>query len=133
MSNPAGAVVLDEKKDLLNGSSLYTIQSRTKVGPLYIRYTNQKINNENIEHSGLHFKNRIKNFHFRNAKVLILGNGNVIFDPYFVNWSIKARGHAFSSGGRACDLCLTEKLIILTADQNTMLNRRDELLESCRH
>ena len=33
----------------------------------------------------------------------------------------------------ACDLCLTEKLIILTADQNTMLNRRDELLESCRH
>ena len=53
--------------------------------------------------------------------------------PYFVNWSIKARGHAFSSGGRACDLCLTEKLIILTADQNTMLNRRDELLESCRH
>ena len=53
--------------------------------------------------------------------------------PYFVNWSIKARGHAFSSGGRACDLCLTEKLIILTADQYTMLNRRDELLESCRH
>ena len=53
--------------------------------------------------------------------------------PYFVNWSIKARGHAFSSGGRACDLCLTEKLITLTADQNTMLNRRDELLESCRH
>ena len=47
--------------------------------------------------------------------------------PYLVNWLIKARGHAFSSGGRACDLCLTEKLIILTADQNTMLNRRDEL------
>ena len=52
---------------------------------------------------------------------------------HFVNWSIKARGHAFASGGRACDLCLTEKLIILTADQNTMLNRRDELLETCRH
>ena len=53
--------------------------------------------------------------------------------PYFVNWSIKARGHPFSSGGRACDLCLTEKLVILTADQNTMLNKRDELLETCRH
>ena len=52
---------------------------------------------------------------------------------YEVKWSIKARGHAFTSGGRACDLCLTEKLIILTADQNTMLNRRDELLETCRH
>ena len=34
--------------------------------------------------------------------------------PHFVNWSIKARGHPFSSGGRSCDLCLTEKLVILT-------------------
>ena len=53
--------------------------------------------------------------------------------PYVVDWSIKARGHPFSSGGRSCDLCLTEKLVILTADQNTMLNKRDELLEACRH
>ena len=30
---------------------------------------------------------------------------------YEVKWSIKARGHAFSSGGQACDLCLIEKLI----------------------
>jgi hypothetical protein len=52
---------------------------------------------------------------------------------YEIKWSIKARGHAFSSGGWACDLCLTEKLVILTADQNTMLNKRDELLETCRH
>ena len=53
--------------------------------------------------------------------------------PHFVNWSIKTRGHPFSSGGRSCDLCLTEKLVILTADQNSMLNKRDELLEACRH
>ena len=53
--------------------------------------------------------------------------------PYEVKWSIKVRVHAFSSGGRACDMCLTEKLIILTADQNRMLNKRDELLETCRH
>ena len=26
-----------------------------------------------------------------------------------------------------------QKLVILTADQNTMLNKRDELLEACRH
>ena len=53
--------------------------------------------------------------------------------PYVVDWSIKARGHPFSSGGLSCDLCLTEKLTILTADQNSMLNKRDELLEACRH
>ena len=50
-----------------------------------------------------------------------------------VTWSIKAQGHAFSSGSQSCDLCLTEKLVILTENQHTMLNKRDELLETCRH
>ena len=53
--------------------------------------------------------------------------------PYEIKWSIKAKGHTFSSGGRECDLCLTEKLVMLTENQNTMLNKRDELLETCRH
>ena len=59
-----------------------------------------------------------------------LKDKNVNFN---VEWSVKAKGHAFSSGSKACDLCLTEKLVILTEDQNTMLNKRDELLETCRH
>ena len=53
--------------------------------------------------------------------------------PFEIRWSIKSRGHAFSSGSRSCDLCLCEKLTILTENQNTLLNKRDELLESCRH
>lgn len=52
---------------------------------------------------------------------------------YKIKWSIKARGHTFSSGGRECDLCLTKRLVILTANQNTILKRRDKLLETCRH
>ena len=53
--------------------------------------------------------------------------------PFEISWSIKTRGHAFSSGGRSCDLCLSEKLVILTEDKQNMLNKRDELLETCRH
>ena len=30
-----------------------------------------------------------------------------------IQWSIKARGHVISAGGRQCDLCLTEKLVII--------------------
>ena len=33
--------------------------------------------------------------------------------PYEIKWSIKARGHPFASGGNACDLCLTEKMVTL--------------------
>ena len=59
-----------------------------------------------------------------------LKDRNIKFD---IKWSIIEKGHAFSSGSKSCDLCLTEKLVILTADQRTMLNKRDELLETCRH
>ena len=50
-----------------------------------------------------------------------------------IKWSIKARGHVFSSGSRSCDLCLTEKLTILQADPKVTVNSRDEILEKCRH
>ena len=50
-----------------------------------------------------------------------------------ITWSIKARGHVFSSGGRQCDLCLTEKLVITKGDPKEMLNKRDEILQKCRH
>ena len=59
-----------------------------------------------------------------------LKDKNISFN---IKCSIKAKGHAFLSGSRTCDLCLTEKLVILTEDQRTMLNKRDELLETCRH
>ena len=60
---------------------------------------------------------------------------NAIFPHLDKNiyFEIKARVHAFSSGGQACKLCLTEKLVVLTADQNSMLDKRDELLETYRH
>ena len=53
--------------------------------------------------------------------------------PYEMKWSIKARAHAFSSGSKKCDLCISEKLAILKADPKTLINRRDEILEKCRH
>ena len=50
-----------------------------------------------------------------------------------VKWSVFAKAHAFSSGGKQCNLCLKEKLTILEAEPSEILNKRDELLEKCRH
>ena len=52
--------------------------------------------------------------------------------PFNVTWSIKVQEHPFN-GGKTSDLCNSEKLVILTENQSTLLNRRDELLETCRH
>ena len=53
--------------------------------------------------------------------------------PFNIKWSIKSRAYAFSSGGRCCDLCISEKMTILLADQRYSLNQRNELLAKCPH
>lgn len=58
-----------------------------------------------------------------------LKNENI---PYDIKWSVKTKGHPFSSGSNSCDLCLSEKVTILMANQSSMLNKRDEILETCR-
>ena len=50
-----------------------------------------------------------------------------------IKWSIHKKAHAFSSGGKKCDLCLTEKMAILFADPKVTLNARDEIMTMCKH
>ena len=51
----------------------------------------------------------------------------------FIEWSIAARTTPYCPGARWCNLCLAEKLFLLRADPTTMLNKRSELNEKCRH
>ena len=50
-----------------------------------------------------------------------------------VQWSIIKRASAFRSGAKQCNLCTAEKLCILKADKQSLLNKRSELLSKCRH
>ena len=50
-----------------------------------------------------------------------------------IKWSIKSKAFPFSSGGKRCDLCTTEKLSILMANPRTTINKRGELLTMCMH
>jgi hypothetical protein len=51
-------------------------------------------------------------------------DNNVTFD---LKWSIKKKAQVYSEGGKYCDLCLTEKNIIMLADKNC-INIRSEIL-----
>ena len=53
--------------------------------------------------------------------------------PYVIKWAIAARASPYKCGTRRCNLCITEKYIIATADPATLLNKRTELLSKCRH
>ena len=53
-------------------------------------------------------------------------------DPV-VKWSSLRRSVAYRCGGQKCNLCLEEKLAILQAPPDTLINKRSELLNRCPH
>ena len=50
-----------------------------------------------------------------------------------IKWEIARRSRPYNCGTRRCDLCTSEKLAILLADSNTLLNKRSEIIAYCRH
>ena len=50
-----------------------------------------------------------------------------------VQWEIAKRAYPYKCGSRKCDLCLTEKLAIASADPTSLLNKRSEIISTCRH
>ena len=50
-----------------------------------------------------------------------------------IKWRILRRAKEYSTLSKRCDLCLTEKLFILTARKETRLNSRTDLTSQCRH
>ena len=55
--------------------------------------------------------------------------------PYEMNWCIAAqqRVAAYKCGTWRCDICLTEKTVIAAADPSSTLNKRAEIVSTCRH
>ena len=50
-----------------------------------------------------------------------------------INWSILATAPAYSNKSKWCHLCLTEKLYLVRAKKQSLLNKRTELISKCRH
>ena len=49
-----------------------------------------------------------------------------------IKWTIIRRARPYNISKR-CDLCLTEKLMIIIANPDRILNKRSELISKCRH
>ena len=50
-----------------------------------------------------------------------------------LKWCIASKAHPYICGSRKYDLCSTEKLTIIKADPETLLNTYDELVSKSRH
>ena len=77
------------------------------------------------------FRNEIKEKSTELSKYIWeLKNSSINYD---LKWSIACKAHPYTGGTRKCDLCLTEKLTIMKADPESLLNTRDEFVSKCRH
>ena len=76
-----------------------------------------------------------RNENLQNSTTLSSHIWNAGLDPEpRIKWSILARAEPYVNGGRACDLCLTEKLHLAKIFNNPQyLNLRSELALRCRH
>ena len=59
-----------------------------------------------------------------------LKNNNI---PHNSKWCIMPKARLYLCGSRKCSLCFTEKLTIIKADPESLLNTRDELVSTCKH
>ena len=50
-----------------------------------------------------------------------------------IKWQIVKRSSPYKCGSRYCDLCISEKLFILTADPHVCINKNSDLMQKCRH
>jgi len=50
-----------------------------------------------------------------------------------IKWKILAKAKPYSNLTKRCNLCMTEKYFIITKPELASLNKRNELISTCRH
>ena len=96
----------------------------------YIGLTENTFKTRYIAHNSS-FKNKEK----RNATTLSehiwkLKDANV---QYSMKWKLISKARAYATSSKTCNLCLEEKFFIIHKPTLATLNKRNELVSSCRH
>ena len=112
---------------------------------IYQAAVTRKDNNKKDTYIGLtenNFKTRYRNHtaSFRHAKLrnstelskyIWTLKDNCI--DHFISWRILSSHSPYSSASKRCNLCLREKFLIICQPDLSTLNKRNELVSSCRH
>ena len=121
------------KNNCLTSSVVYNANVTTEsdtTGKNYIGLTEGTFKQRYTQHK-LSFRNRnYSNSTELSKHIWTLKDSNTNFT---INWSILASAPAYSNKSKRCHLCLTEKLYLIRAKKQSLLNKRTELISKCRH
>ena len=102
----------------------------TKEVQTYAGLTENTFKSRYLSHTS-YFRNKTK----RNATELSkhiwkLKDSNT---SYTINWKIIKKSQPYSNKTKRCNLCMSEKFIIICHPELSSLNKRNELISTCRH
>jgi hypothetical protein len=106
-----------------------TVKSRNST-ETYIGLTENTFKNRYNNHTASFRHNKLKNSTELSKHIWQLKDQNI---DHHIEWRIVKRARAFNNKSKRCNLCLTEKLYIIYHTEKASLNKRSELMSTCRH
>ena len=115
----------------LTSSKVYNAQVTTNSATKnYIRLTEGTFKQRFSQHKATFKHRKYTNSTELSKYIWKLRDYNQDFN---IKWTIISRARPYNNISKRCDLCLTEKLMIITANPDRILNKRSKLICKCRH
>ena len=96
----------------------------------YIGISEGPFKNRHNVHSTSFLLEKYENSTELSKKIWELKRKNI---KYNIKWRVLVKTQPIKSGTSICNLCLTEKYLILTSKLKNLLNNKTELISKCRH
>ena len=96
----------------------------------YIGLTENDFKTRYRNHTASFRHTRLRNSTELSKHIWNLKDSNI---DHFISWRIISSSSPYNSASKRCNLCLKEKFLIICRPELSTLNKRNELVSSCRH
>ena len=96
----------------------------------YIGLTENDFKTRYRNHTASFRHTRLRNSTELSKHIWTLKDSNI---DHFISWRIISSSSPYNSASKRCNLCLKEKFLIICRPELSTLNKRNELVSSCRH
>ena len=96
----------------------------------YIGLTENDFKTRYGNHTASFRHTRLRNSTELSKHIWTLKDSNI---DHFISWRIISSSSPYNSASKRCNLCLKEKFLIICRPELSTLNKRNELVSSCRH
>lgn len=106
-----------------------TVTTGTKT-ETYVGLTDNEFKIRYANHKQSFSKKILKNSTELSKYIWTLKNNN---QEYKIKWKIIGRANTYTNKSKECNLCLLEKYFIICQKEKATLNKKSELISTCRH